>query len=81
MSQCLICGTHYPDDFAKPSDDFCIRCKDILDYWFKETLTDINTTSFAMKGNRLTAKDFADALEVYANTKWREEYDNSKNRK
>ena len=81
MSLCLICGTKDPRDFADTRDDFCERCKDILDYWFKETLNDINTTSFAMKGEKVSAKQFADALEVYAGMKWREEYDRSKNGK
>jgi hypothetical protein len=81
MARCYICGTCDPRDFEDSRNDFCDRCKDILDYWFNEALTDINTTSFALKGNKVSAKDFADALEVYGNTKWREEYERSKDRK
>lgn len=80
MAWCIICGETHPDHFKDSRDDFCVRCKDILDYWFKESFEDIKTTSVALKGKELTKKEYADALEVYGNVKWREEYVHSKDR-
>ena len=80
MAYCIICGSTYPEEFTDTRNDFCDRCKDIMDYWFKEALNDITTTSFAMNGNRVDEKRFAEIVENYGNLRWREEYERSKNR-
>ena len=80
MAMCIICGTQEEEEFRDSRDDFCDRCKDIMDYWFKEAFTDINTIVFAHAKKKLTIMDFADMVEAYGNVKWREEYERSKNR-
>ena len=81
MALCIICGTRREDEFTDTRDDFCERCKDLLDYWFNESYNDIKTVSAAELGKEITRKDFADAVEVYGNLKWREEHDRDQIRK
>ena len=81
MAYCIICGNTFEGEFEDPRDDFCARCKDLMEYWFKEALTDFRPVAKGETNKDLTAKDFAEAFEVYGNMKWREEYDRSKNGK